>query len=225
MISNDNPKMNKKLIIISVIVLTILTLNVSYSAFFDVQTQTGINTFTAGTLSVTVNQKTQMLEVSILPTATNSLPSAENTQIDPNWKYSEITLTNDGDLDADFMVTIGYGSDGIASERLPMQYLKIGVHDEESNKWLKFGDSSYYVTLSSLTPLSGQGDVYPIIRDTLSSSNLSKQKNYKIFIWLSEDTPITEINKKVNLKINVRSTTTQGQNGENGQQNVTVSQS
>ncbi len=225
MISNERPKTNKKLIVISVIVLTILTLNVSYSAFFDVKTQTGVNTFTAGNLDVTVTQN-NTVNGSLVPTPDNELPSAEtnpnlSSSEKSDWKYSKITIQNTGNLAADFMVTISFDTTVSDAERVNLQYLNVGIYDEGENKWLKFGSDKYYASLSSLNPLSSNPSAIPIIRNKmLAASNASK--TYRIYIWLSQNTPVTEINKKINLKINVRSTTVEGQNSNNGQQDVTV---
>lgn len=226
MISNERPKTNKKLIVISVIVLTILTLNVSYSAFFDVKTQEEVNTFTAGNLEVTVNQN-NTVNGSLVPTPDNELPSAEtnpnlSSSEKSDWKYSEITIQNAGNLAADFMVTISFDTAVSEAERVNLQYLNIGIYDTGENKWLEFGTGKYYASLSSLNPLSSDPNAIPIIRNKMLAASNSNQKTYRIYIWLSQNTPVTEINKKINLKINVRSTTVEGQNSNNGQQDVTV---
>lgn len=217
MISNKKPKSNKKLIIISVIVLTILTLNVSYSAFFDVKLQSNINSFTSGTLDVTVVQNSTA-SGEMLPVSDSSLPTTSSTAINSGWKFSQITLTNNGSLPADFMVTLTYG-DTTAADRISLQYLNIGIHD--GSKWLTIGNSGkYFAKISSIVPTTT--NVYPIIRDKLTTDTTGKQKTYKIFLWLSQNTPVSEINKKINLKISVRSTTVEGQSSNNGQSNVTV---
>ncbi len=217
MISNSKPKTNKKLIIVSVLVLTILTLNVSYSAFFDVKTQPTINSFTSGTLDVVIDSTSTKLSGELKPVATSTLPTAATTAINSAWPYATLKLTNSGTLPADFAVTLSYDTAN-ASERLSFTYLNIGIHD--GSKWVAFG-TKFYTPVTSLT--SSSTDVYPILRDTIqSNSTRNYQKTYKIFIWLSENTPITEIGKLVNLKINVRSTTVGGQSNNNGQPSVTL---
>lgn len=221
MISEKKLKHNTQLIIISVLVLVLITLGVSYSAFFSVQSQTTVQKFKTGELSVVIDGSAIIDE--LFPTLDNELPQ-EAVPSDPNYeppgKFATLILTNEGNLDADFSVTIGYDyntndlpENKANADFVPLEYLNIGIFDVNNGKWIAFG-SDYYISINSLRSSTENESVYPILRDQVpapSSSNLKQHiKEYHIFIWLDEKIPTDQIGNLVNLKLDVKSTTVNG---------------
>ncbi len=197
-------KSNTKLMIISVLVLTILTLNVSYSAFFDVKVQPNLYSFKAGTLNVTVdgsNQSTWNKELKPVDvtTVTSTVPASG---------YVTLTIKNDGDIDARYSVTLvddQLPTGTTTTDRLDPKYIYVGIYDGSS--WVKF-NAQNYVQLSTL----GSNSNYPILNTTIAKKNgTTIQKTYRIYIWLSKDTPTSDIGKLVYYRVNVHSTPVEGQ--------------
>ena len=204
-------KSNTKLMIISVLVLTILTLNVSYSAFFDVKVQPNLYSFKAGTLNVTVNGSNQSTwQKELKPVDVSSITTGNV----PASGYVTLTIQNSGDIDAKYSVSLvndalpGDASD--PSDRLSNEYLYVGIYDTQSSKWVTIGNQNY-AKLSTLK--NGDDNKYPILNDTINKKGISNvtQKTYRIYVWLTKDTPVTEIGKLVYFKVNVHSTPVEGQ--------------
>lgn len=215
MMTDKVTKINTKFIVISVVVLTILTLSVSYSAFFDVKVQQNVQSFQAGTLNVNItnsNPITTGTELSIVPTT--NLPKASNTEA-PSTGYTTINLENKGTVDAAFLVTLIYDESGDA---LAKSKLNIGVY-EEGKGWVQFNTTSpsYYVSLNQLQ--ASEANNYPLLRGTVSDTT----KKYRIYVWLSENAEITDIHKNVKISLKVKSIPAQGQDDTNALGNVTVS--
>lgn len=219
-------KRDTQLIIISVIILTIVMLSFSYSAFFTVQSLSTVQEITTGNLNVTItidNTNSIIQDGDIFPLADKEIEDGTGGN------YSTLTLVNEGDLDADFSATISYDFDKLKqideysnmsnNELLDylvsFDYLKIGIYDVSNNNWVNFsGDNgtTYYTLISGLTPSSSSNYTYPILRDVVYSkesnsldSSKQYQKVFKIYVWLSDETPISEIGKYVYLKLNVKS--------------------
>lgn len=219
-------KSDTQLVILSVIILTIVTLSFSYSAFFTVQSLSTVQEISTGNLDVTVtldNTNSISQTEEIFPSSTEDV--TEGT----GGNYSVLTLLNEGSLDADFSVTLSYDFDKmkeisdyssmtntqLLNYLVPFSYLKVGIYDTASGSWVNFSENSgeiFYPTISSLTPTSTNSNTYPILRDKVYSettnandSTKKYQKTYRIYIWLSDETPITEIGKYVYLKMNIKS--------------------
>lgn len=200
-------KRDTQIIIISVLILTIVTLNVSYSAFFTVQTPTTVQTITTGNLDVVIDSTSSMISTNDLyPTPQEDLPIEEASVV-----YDEparLILNNQGTLDSAFSVTVGYDTlpEGkTENDLLSFDYLIIGIYNVEEGKWVDFGGNTYYTPISALTP--SDTNIYPILRDTI---NKQTSKEYEFYVWLSENTPTSEIGKLVYLKLDVKSTTIDG---------------
>lgn len=208
-------KRETQLIIISVLILTLVTLRFSYSAFFSVESQSTIQEISTGTLDVIIDNTTSMAvrEEALYPTSTSSLPTSENSVAEGG--YATLTLLNRGSLIADYSITLGYDTlpiDKTTDDLLSLNYLNIGIYDVNDSKWLDFGGGNYYTQITSLTP--SDTNVYPILRNTIEASDpvtgTTTVKQYRIYVWLAEDTPVTEIGKLIYLKIDVKSTTIDG---------------
>ena len=209
-------KRDTQLIILSVIILTIVTLSVSYSAFFSVQSLSTIQEISTGDLNVSVNFDTTG---TIFAGTEELFPTTIDEVQDTN--YATLTLLNNGDLDADFSVTVSYDFDKLreisglenktdaelATDYLvPFNYLNIGIYDDEKGEWINFAESgeTLYPSISGLT--SSSDYTYPVLRSSISKMNgaTTTKQAYKIYIWLSDETPTTEIGKYVYLKLNVK---------------------
>lgn len=216
----EETKRDTQLIIISVLILTIVTLSVSYSAFFSVQSQSTIQEIDAGVLNVVIDStSTAMSTNDLYPIADSSLPTAPDSVVsEEEGTFAKIILKNDGTLDADYSISIGYDIENIPEGRteedlMSLEYLSIGIFDIESNSWLEIveGSGIYSTKLSALEASVDGG--YPILRNVLTSSKDSENpttKEYRIYLWLAENTPETEIGKLAYFKLDVKSATING---------------
>lgn len=201
---------NTKIIMLAVIVLTVITLSFSYSVLFSVQTQTSVQEFDTGNLSVVIDNTSTPIYEDLLPTSENTLPTAPDSVVDTN--YATLSFTNTGTLDADFALTLSRDTSKLPSlvtddDLLAFNYLNVGIFDTVKNAWVNFGSDEsplYYVAVSSLIPATGTTDVYPILNDRI---NVSENKQYRVYVWLAESVPAEEIGKLVYLKLDVMYTT------------------
>lgn len=203
-------KRDTEIIILAVIVLTIVTMSVSYSAFFAVRSQTTIQEISTGTLDVLIDSaSTAMGSDELFPTSTSDLPKSANAVA--TGSYAKLILNNNGTLDADFSVTISYDNlpaGKTLDDVIPMEYLNVGIYDVANNEWVNFGTSSnksYYTSITGLT--ATETNTYPILSGVMAKNST---KEYRVYIWLSENTPTTEIGKLVYLKLDVKSATVNG---------------
>jgi len=217
-------KRDTQLIILSVIILTIVTLSVSYSAFFTVQSLSTIQEISTGDLNVevTIDNTHSILneDEELFPNTVDEI--TEGT----GGNYSMLTLLNNGNIDADFSVTLSYdfdklrelsGYSNLTDEELldylvPFSYLNIGIYDDTEGvgKWVNFSSGTgeiLYPAISGLTPTSEDANTYPILRDVVEANingTEKYQRKFKIYIWLSDETPTSEIGKYVYLKLNIK---------------------
>ncbi len=197
-------KKDTKLMLAVVLILALLTLNLSYSAIFSVKSVSTIQEIEAGTLSVVIDNTSTPIYDDLMPTATSDLPTSSNSEI--NSKYSTITFTNNGTLKTDVALTISNDYDNMPSlskdeDLLPFNYLNVGLYN--GTEWVNFGTTDspqYYVALSSLQLVTGTTDTYTLVTDTL---NVGESKDYRVYVWLSESTPADKIGSVVSLKLNV----------------------
>lgn len=215
-------KRDTKIIILSVILLTIITMNVSYSYVFSVKSYTtgdSLQQFSTGELNVTVS-KTGITQKTLLPTSTSSLPTSKSSSATGSvgTNYAKVTITNPtGKLDAEYGITISPDTSSLpsgknASDIVNLQYINIGIYNETTGEtgWVQFG-SKYYTSISNLT--SSSTNTYAIFRGKIANG---KTNTLRIYIWLSDTTPVSEIGKLAYFKVDVRSTTQNGQLNNNG---------
>ncbi len=204
MISFKKIKKNTLVIVLSVVVLALLTVNVTYSYVFSVKSTTNIQKFKAGTLDVTVTS-TKMTS-SLMPSTESDYPTAQtSTPKGDSNSYAKLVLKNTGSLDAKFSVSLANDTlptGKTEAERVNMSYLRVGIYNETIGRWLTLGDTSSYSSVISNIKTNTDGS-YPIISGTINSKATT---TYRVYIWLIDTTPTTEISKLVNLKLNVKST-------------------
>lgn len=197
------------IVVISVIALTLSTMRVAYSAIFSVKSQSTVQQISSGTLNVVIdNLSSQMINIDeLFPVSSSDLPTQENSVVSGN--YATLILNNTGTLDSAFSVSIGYDNlpaGKTADDLISFNYLIVGIYDVTEDKWVQFG-SSYNTIIGNIQ--ESETNVYPILRGSISAQSGSSPtvKQYRIYIWLKEDTPTSEIGKLAYLKINVKSTT------------------
>ena len=201
---------DKQIIILSVLILTMIALNTSYSAFFTIKSQSTMQEISTGTLTVLTDTSEAMSNEDLMPTPTEDLPTEMNSVSDG--KFAKLNLQNTGTIEADFSVSITYDdipADKTQADLIDLRYLKVGIYDEDNNSWVSFGEDGsgiYNTTITALSP--SDTNVYPILINRIAAS---KTKQYKVYVWLSEDTPTSEIGKLVYLKLDVKSTPVNGQ--------------
>ena len=199
---------DKQIIILSVLILTMIALNTSYSAFFTIKSQSTMQEISTGTLTVLTDTSEAMSNEDLMPT--EDLPTEMNSVSDG--KFAKLNLQNTGTIEADFSVSITYDdipADKTQADLIDLRYLKVGIYDEDNNSWVSFGEDGsgiYNTTITALSP--SDTNVYPILRNRIAASTT---KQYKVYVWLSEDTPTSEIGKLVYLKLDVKSTPVNGQ--------------
>lgn len=202
------------LVAFSTIILTALTFKVAYSAVFEVKSLATVQQITSGTLNVVINNTSQgMSTTELFPISESELPTSESTLINNEWDYATLVLNNSGKLDSVFSVTLSYDTDTnsypsgkTVDDLISFDYLVIGIYDVDNGKWVPFG-SAYHTQVSNIQ--TTETNVYPILRSNIAAQSGENPtvKQYKIYIWLKEDTPASEIGKLAYLKINVKSTT------------------
>ncbi len=199
------------IVTIAVIIMTGLVIRVSYAYIFSVKSKATLHQIASGVLNLTINQlgSTAMSTDDLYPVDSTLLPTASNSVYTGD--YARLSLNNNGTITSHFLVNIGYDalpSGSTQSDLTSFAYLLIGVFSEEDNAWINLGTTqspAYYKTINTLNA-SGT-NIYDVFEDEVDASDA---KNYRVYIWLDEDTPITEIEKLVYLKVNVVSTTVNG---------------
>lgn len=205
--NTSDTKRNIQLTIIAVLILTLITIGVSYSAFFNIGGQGTIQMITTGTLDVVIDSTSAAITgEELLPTEETELPTLADSVVEGS--YATVNILNQGTVDADFSVSITYDTlpeDKTEEDLISFNYLNIGIFDVTNNTWFNFGSDQspvYYTPITGLTP--SETNVYPIIRSILPAG---AEIQARVYIWLSEETPIHDIGKLVYLKLDVKSTT------------------
>jgi len=191
----ENYKMllsNKRsLVIIWVITLTIVSIGFSYAAFFSVKTNKNNQTITTGDLSVSYGGGSTSIA------RTDMLPMSDEEGMNQG-EASIIYLQNNGTLDLNYNLTIGYDLEELSKSNFgendkltPLNYVRIAVYDYKSatNSTLICGPLSVTdLATYSIDTTNMKNNRYSILFDSLGtvSNNI---KTYQIKIWLSETAP------------------------------------
>lgn len=207
------------IITFSVLILTLTTIRVSYAAFFEVKSNSNVQTMSTGELKVyidkTQNKSSSITLTEVFPTPTINLPQPgdDNATLENHRQsyeegsYAKIVLANDGNYNAEFVMSIGYDSipaDKKEEDLIDLRHLNIGIYDSEHG-WNNFGTAQspqYYISIASLAESEFTPNMHPVIEGIL---NTGENVTYQIYIWLDENTPIDEIGSLVYLKLDVDS--------------------
>lgn len=223
---DDKSKKRKRyteFVILSVIILTILSLNFSYSAFFKIKSGSTTKEISTGELKVTASA-TPMAKDDIYPTE-EILPTLPDSKLKNTEKdFAPLIITNEGNIDANFVVSLSYdltalSPDQIANDLVSFENLIIGVYDVDKTSWLNLnpgeGDPIYSMKVTGFSPT--EESVYPIFSGEIEKAKIIETgtdptvRNLRVYVWLADTTPISEIGKLVHLKLDVRSMPLKGQ--------------
>ena len=226
MVSGKTLKRSTAIVVGSIVALSLVTMNVSYSSFFSVQTQSGIQTISTGTLKVTASVNSQLKDQQLMPdtnksyegiTSENGVVTASSPVANNNNKIT-LTVENDGDVDAVFGASIKRTAESVSNGN-DAELSNVVIAIQHDSKWLKFGDGDsapFYVTITDLVNENGSEGSYPIIYDTISKKTGESKttKTYDIYFWLKDTTNENQQGKSLNLSLAVKSAPQKGQ--ENG---------
>ncbi len=223
---DNNRKRNRyvKFVILSVMILTIISLNFSYSAFFSIDSRSTVQEIDTGTLNVTASA-TPMAKDDLFPTE-ETLPTDEKSTLKNAEKdFAPLTITNNGNIDANFVVSLSYDEDSMPDDSaevglVSFDNLIVGVYDVDNTVWLNLnpdeaGDPIYNMKVTQFT--ESAPNVYPILKGEIDKATMDEtntkpvEKNLRVYIWLADTTPATEIGKYAYLKLEVKSTPISGQ--------------
>ena len=223
----DRTKRNTKIVILSVVILTIISLSFSYSAFFSISSGNVVKEISTGTLDVTASA-TPMAKDDVFPTE-ETLPNNEKSVLKFAEKnFAPLVITNSGNIDANYVVTLSYdltnlSDDQIANDLVSFDNLIIGIYDDDEKSWLNLnpdeGDPIYSMKVTGFSPT--EENTYPILKREIAKANIIDTgstptvKNLKVYVWLADTTPVSEIGKLVHLKLDVRSMPVEGQEEKN----------
>ena len=184
-----------------VVLLTTLTLRISFSYISQINSNTTIRKITSGNLNIKVDVN-NLENVVLLPKDENELPNGENDIVLGD--YASVNITNNGNLNSIYDIYINYDKkdNEKIEDFISFKYLLIGIYDKTENKWLKY-DLKYYLDFENIL---NETNNYKIITKSIKERDeLKESHNYNIYVWLKKDTPKSEIGKLVKLKIDVDS--------------------
>ncbi len=227
MISGKTLKKNTAIIVGSIIALSLLTMNVSYSSFFSVQTQNNVQTISTGTLKVEASVTGAIENTEIMPDTTGSYENITSEDASTRGDGAEVTatnkitltITNKSDVNAIFGASIKRTSTDPSANDADLGNVIIAIQKTGTGKWIRFGDPEsgpLYVPITSLTPEESDPSAYPIIYDTIAKKgDTDTSQSYDIYVWLDKNTPEDEQGKSLNLSLSVKSAPEKGQGDKN----------
>lgn len=217
MIKGKNIKRGTVLVVASVIILTLVTMNVTYSAFFSVQTASNVQVISTGNLNITASANVPTAPTDgVMPSNEYSSINAANAKVNgTNFIKSTLTIKNEGNVSAQIGVSIKNTATGSNAN---LKNVIIAI--QKNGSWIIFGDSTtYYTPISGLKAESGSGDagLYPIIKDTIDANATNKNDGikYEIYMWIAEGTEETEVDKALNYSVVVKAAPVAGQDNSN----------
>ncbi len=203
-------KKETSIIIISVICLTTMTLGFSYAVFFDIDSSSTNQNIQTGSLIVEFDSSSSAI------VNNNMLPTPDEVGV-ASGNASTIYLQNNGSLDSNFELTIGYdktsffeAADYTSSDKLiPLEFLKLAIfeYNPSSGESTMLGD---IVNLADLSPSSGADKSYILYESSIGrSSSGSNAKTYTIKVWLDEYAPSYLSTYKLYLKLGINAGVTE----------------
>ncbi len=191
-----NPKV---IVVLSVFVLTMATIGVSYSAFLSVKTSTGNQTITTGTLNVTyTNTSENPQDEAIQKTNMQRMDDDEGLK-QSDARY--IFIQNSGTLPANYFLTVGYDMANYnklenkkeGAELTPLEYIKIAVFEQTTSEDGEKVNNLIAgpVTLADLTVYSAdetddKNNKYLLLFDSINAVE-DATKTYVVKTWLSAE--------------------------------------
>ncbi len=195
---------NKNLfILVSVAILTISSIGVSYSAFFTVKSNSNNQTVTTGNLDVTStgeylskDSDDTMSSQALMPVSDDEGLGQTNARV--------IHIQNKGTLDSEYALTIGYDMEAFKSiqssettaKLTPIEFIKFAVYKVDTSANSQPTLVAGPLTIADLPIYKYDADDYRnnrylILKDKLTgtASNAGNTtKDYQIKVWLSDTT-------------------------------------
>lgn len=194
-------------IALCVICLTISTIGVSYSMFFEVKTPSETNVITTGSLAVSFNSDSSTIfENGILPVS-----DLEGLQ---NASQSIVYIQNDSKIPSSFVIAVGNNKEKVGdSNVVPFEYIKMAIFEYDPvtrestqiSSVINLADCVFYEAFSGDT-LNDKLIVYRSSVDGSSSGNNTKSLSIKV--WLDQDADESISNSVLNLNLHVISEAT-----------------
>lgn len=185
------------IIAFSVLVLTTLTLRVSYASFLTVKTNTNNQSLTTGDLSVSYASGTEAIIKEVINAESDEEGMAQDAS-------SVIYIQNTGNLDATFTLNIGYDVtnyqtrvNGEPTQLIPLDYVKVAVFE----KGASINEERLLIGPVTITDLpiyrldNNPDDTYLNTRYSLMIGRIGNTENgdaartYKIKAWVDSDAP------------------------------------
>lgn len=207
-----NLKSKTKIIMVGVVLFVISSLTFSYSAIFEIKSNTNNQVIKSGDLSVTYGSGSSSV------TDLEMLPKSDSDGLDGE-SASVIYIQNDGSLDSLFTITLSYDLEGLSqmpnyTEKekdllLPFEYLKMAIFEYDT--------STSSMELISDVINVGEAPIFKIGETHLDSSLAVFNSNVKrassgesirtlaVKIWIKEDLPDNASGHFVYLNVNVES--------------------
>lgn len=179
------------IIVACVIVLTIITISVSYAAFFTVKTNTANQSVTTGTLAVTYTEQSTAINRNNMSSMSDEMGLALT-------EASVIYIQNTGSLDSTFTITLGYDMENFLSsvgnnteaELTPLDYVKVAIYEYNgtNDETLIVGPITISeLPIYELNNSDSRYNRYSILFDSVGgTSSGDATKTYKVKMWLSD---------------------------------------
>ncbi len=179
------------IIVACVIVLTIITISVSYAAFFTVKTNTANQSVTTGTLAVTYTEQSTAINRNNMNSMSDEMGLALT-------EASVIYIQNTGSLDSTFTITLGYDMENFLSsvgsnneaELTPLDYVKVAIYEYNgtNDETLIVGPITISeLPIYELNNSDSRYNRYSILFDSVGgTSSGDATKTYKVKMWLSD---------------------------------------
>ena len=179
------------IIVACVIVLTIITISVSYAAFFTVKTNTANQSVPTGTLAVTYTEQSTAINRNNMSSMSDEMGLALT-------EASVIYIQNTGSLDSTFTITLGYDMENFLSsvgsnneaELTPLDYVKVAIYEYNgtNDETLIVGPITISeLPIYELNNSDSRYNRYSILFDSVGgTSSGDATKTYKVKMWLSD---------------------------------------
>ena len=182
----SNKTNNKIKLTITVALMVVVMIGISYGAFFVLRNQTDENTIATGCFSTTFTEETSSINLQ------NAVPLSDDAALSSLTPYT-FTLSNTCSLASKYTVIMS-----IKTGSIPTNRLKLSVNKQTP------------VLLSTLTPYtsvpSGYASSFVIMTNVMQ---IKQSKTFKIYLWLDEITQYSEVTgKSLDAKIEIINTPT-----------------
>ena len=195
---NKSIKKHSVFIAIAVILCVFLLAGTSYALFFQVNTNSENQVIKTGNLEISGSNKNKITVKNLEPI------SDEDALLNDNLSF-RVTITNTGNLPANYQLKISKDIDKLKSEKgnnaefVNLDYVRIAAYVGEEQVIAP-------KALSSVTAdENGSFNLYTGTLGVEGKDNGAVAANVTIKVWMASDTPETEIDKFLYLKLDVES--------------------